>query len=170
LRDAPVEVPGLDTEPLTLAEPSEPIVRMRVLTDQVDLSRIEELDFDQLVRLLASVQPGVPQAAALALRAKNMPDDRLALASELATSSPQRRISLIQQIAIRDDLDPRPWLLWMAEDGEPEVRKQAITSLASMTDLTVQRELRQLLNNEQNEDVAQSIRQVLVTRSPSSLR
>ena len=95
-----------------------------------------------------------------------MPDDRLALASELATAAPARRLELVHHIATRDDLDPRPWLLWMAETGETEVRQQAISLLSSMVDLNVQRQLRQLLAQESDETVAQSIRQVLLTRPP----
>jgi hypothetical protein len=125
----------------------------------------DQLNIDQLVRLLASVQPQVAQQAALALRAQGFPDERLALASELATALPEQQIDLLQQIALRSDLDPRPWLLWMAEDGQPEVRRQAIGLLSSMAhDLQLQRDLRRLLAQERDERVAHSIRQVLLAR------
>ncbi len=144
---------------------SQPLPSMQHLKVEVELENIQRLDIDQLVRLLASVQPRVAQAAALTLRAKGFPDDRLTLASELATAAPAQQISLLQSIATRTDLDPRPWLLWMAEDGPTEVKQQAIVLLSSMKhDITVQRDLRRLSNKETDEQVAQAIRQLLILR------
>ena len=125
----------------------------------VSIENIQQLEIDQLVRLLPSQQPRVAQAAALALRSSGFSDERLALASELATSPPIERIRLLHSIATRTDLDPRPWLLWMAEDGEAEVKQQAVALLSSMTqDLDMQRDLRRLLGQETDESVAQALR------------
>jgi hypothetical protein len=142
----------------------------QVVGGQIDLREIPSMGIDQLVRLLASVQPRVAQEAAMALRAQQMPDDRLALASDLATSAPVRRIQLINEIARRDDLDPRPWLLWMAEDGEAEVRLQAITLISSMADTDVHRHLRRLLHSERDAIIAHAMRQVLAAGPKLSLR
>ncbi|MEO8270162.1 MAG: hypothetical protein ABI557_10590, partial [Aureliella sp.] len=88
-----------------------------------------------------------------------------------ATSPPMERIRLLHEIAIRTDLEPRQWLLWMAEDGEPEVKQQAVALLSSMTqDLQMQRNLRRLLAQETDESVAQSLRKVLLVRNPNALR
>jgi hypothetical protein len=143
----------------------QPVSSMLRLKVDADLASIEHLEPDQLVRLLASAQPRVAQAAALALRAKGFSDERLAMASELATALPADQIALLQAIANRPDLDPRPWLLWMAEDGPPEVRQHAVAILSSMvSDLIIQRDLRRLLAQESDERVAQTIRQVLMSR------
>ncbi len=148
---------------------SQPLAEMRQLKVDVELENIQQLDIDQLVRLLASVQPQVAQSAALALRAKEFPDDRLALASELGSSNATHRIEMLQAIATRSDLDPRPWLMWMAEDGELEVRLQAVGLLSSMIqDHTVQSDLRRLLSQERDEPVAQAIRRVLLARTAAS--
>lgn len=160
--EEPEVVATPDSAELSLA--TSPLPRMQQTRAAVDLNSINDLAIDQLVRLLGSTQPGVAQTAALALKNKNMPDDRLALASELATSAPTHQIELLEEIATRGDLDPRPWLLWLAEDGEPEVRKQAIVLLSSMLDLNVQRDLRQLLAKERDESVAQSIRYILLNQ------
>lgn len=144
---------------------SQPLPSMQHLKVDVELENIQQLDINQLVRLLASVQPRVAQAAALTLRAKGFPDDLLTLASELATAAPAHQISLLQSIATRTDLDPRLWLLWMAEDGPAEVKQQAIVLLSSMKhDIYVQRDLRRLSNKETDEQVAQAIRQLLMLR------
>ncbi len=143
---------------------SQPLVQMRQLKVDVELENIQQLGIDQLVRLLGSIQPRVAQAAALALRSKGFPDDRLALASELATAAPAQQITLLQTIA-RSDNDPRPWLLWMAEDGQPEVKLEAVGLLSSMlNDMFVRRDLHRLLSQERDEKVSQKIRQVLFSR------
>jgi hypothetical protein len=143
----------------------QPLSSMLRLKVDADLASIEHLEPDQLVRLLASAQPRVAQAAALALRAKGFSDERLAMASELATALPADQIALLQAIAHRPDLDPRPWLLWMAEDGSPEVRQHSVALLSSMvSDLVIQRDLRRLLAKESDERVAHAIRQVLMSR------
>ena len=144
---------------------SKPLAEMPSATADVDLNSIQQLDINALVRLLPSQQPRVAQAAALALRSKGFPDDRLALASQLATSPPLERIRLLQSIATDPNVEPRPWLLWMAEIGEVEVKQQAIGLLSSMAqDLNMQQDLRRLLAQESDESVAQAIRQVLFAR------
>lgn len=138
---------------------------MGSLSNEPELDGIDALEIEQLVRLLASVQPHVVKSASLALRAKGMSDEKLALAFELATCSAARRLDLISQIARRGDMDPRPWLLWMAEDGEAEVRKLAASLLSSMVDANVERSLRVLLTRERDPAVEQTIRQALVAGS-----
>ncbi len=133
------------------------------------LGGMDELEIEQLVRLLASVQPNVVQSACLALRKKGMSETRLALACELATCSAARRLQLLGQIAANGESEPTPWLLWMAEDGQPEVRKLAVSLLSSMVDPHVERSLRVLLNRERDAEVEQTIRQTLLV-GPQRLR
>ncbi len=121
----------------------------------------ESLTFEQLVRMLSSIEPGVAQAAALALKAKGMDDELLSLASELAVGSEERRLELVKQIASNGTFEPRPWLLWMAEDGEPQVRQMSVSLLSSMLDNDVQRHLQILLASEEEPSVAQALRQAL---------
>jgi hypothetical protein len=127
------------------------------------LAGIERLPIKELVRLLASVQPKISQTAAVTLKRHGMSDAKLELAMALATGTEQQRLELIGQIASRSDLDPRVWLIWMAQDGQPAVRARAVSELNSMLDLDVMRELRQQLNRERDPQVAQLIRQVLMT-------
>ena len=125
------------------------------------LSGVEQMSIDQLVRLLSSVQPRIAQAAALALSRKGMSDEKLTMAIHLATGSTQERMELLGSIAGRDDLDPRPWLLWMAADGDERVREHAVGLLNPMLDNDIRRQLRLLLNRERDERVAQTLRKVL---------
>ena len=164
---APSPAPSLVHGPASIR--SKPLVEMPSPRTDVDLDSIQQLDINTLVRLLPSRQPRVAQAAALALRSKGFPDDRLELASQLATSPPLERIRILQSIATNPNVEPRPWLLWMAEIGEVEVKQQAIGLLSSMAqDLSMQQDLRRLLAQESDESVAGAIRQVLVARRTSS--
>ena len=126
------------------------------------LAGIEQLPIQELVRLLGSVQPKIAQAAALALRRHGMSDSKLELAMELASGSEERRLEILEQFPTRTDIDPRVWLLWMAQDGQTEVRGRAISQLSSMLDQDVMRELRLLLNRERDSEIAQLIRKILI--------
>ena len=127
----------------------------------VALSGIEKLPIDQLVRLLSSVQPRVSQAASLTLKQRGMSDANLELAIGLATGAARERQELLTQLVQREDLDARPWLLWMAADGQDSVRQHAVSLLQPLADSDVRRQLRLLLNKERDEKVAQTMRQVL---------
>ncbi|MGN6134999.1 MAG: hypothetical protein ACTHOU_10885 [Aureliella sp.] len=154
-----------DATAANVSSESVPVSAMSQTSDKEEigtLAGIDELPIDQLVRLLSSVQPRVAQAASLALRRKGMSDDKLALAMKLATGSPSEREELLQSLAQRQDLDPRPWLLWMAADGQSQVRERAVGLLSPLLDNDVRRQLRLLLTTERDQRVAQTIRQVLV--------
>lgn len=127
-----------------------------------ELAGIDSVPIGEVVRMLGSVQPQVTKAAALSLRRRGMPDSQIALAIELATGTEQQRLEILDQLHRRTDLpDPRVWLLWMAQDGQPSVRQRSVAMLHSMLDVDVLRELRLLLQREQDSQVAQTIRQVL---------
>jgi hypothetical protein len=125
--------------------------------------RFAERGFQELVSMLGSYDPGVAQQAAYALKVKGLSDERIVLASQLATGSAAERVERVQQIASDGSLDPRPWLLWMAREGEPEVRKLSVSLLSSMLDRDVERELRIMLRAENDREVQQAIRQTLVS-------
>ena len=165
-----VQPPPVEPEPMTLPPSNEEFVE-----DGVELPRpaepsaqtlagIEQLSIQQLVRLLASTQPKITQAASLALRRQGMSDSKLDLAMRLANGSEQQRLEIIDQFPSRTDIDPRVWLLWMAQDGQTEVRARAVAQLSSMLDNDVMRELRLLLNRERDPEIAQMIRKLLMSR------
>ncbi len=132
---------------------------------EIELTGFRDKPHQQVVRLLGSVQPDVRKAATYELRARGWSDRDINLAVELATSSEAGRLQLIENIATGLD-DPRDWLLWMAEDGQPTVRKTAVALLHSMMDVEVERRLRMLLGRENDESVSATIRQVLMAREP----
>jgi hypothetical protein len=90
-----------------------------------------------------------------------MSDDKLVMAVQLAQGSSSERQQILQALVRRDDLDPRPWLLWMAEEGDVRSRIQAIGLLHPLIDGDVRRQMRLLLNRERDEEIAQAIRRLL---------
>ncbi len=164
--DPPVRSPGSQVMVATPASiVSHPVVRMKVVSDQPNFEGIQNAEIAELVRLLSNNQADVAKAAALALRHKGFSDTEIELASELAVGSALRRIELIQKIARSSDITPQPWLVWMAEDGQPEVRRMAISMLSSMLTEEVQRSLRMLMFRESEPEIKDLIRKVLLSSS-----
>jgi hypothetical protein len=155
--------------PLVVATPaliaSYPVASLKTVTNQPNLAGIEKLEIAELIRLLAHENADVAKAAALGLRYKGLSDSKIQLASELATGSANRRLELIQQIATSGDMDPRPWLVWMGEDGQPEVRKMAIALLIPMADESVYRSLRNLSARESDSHIKEMITRALLSAS-----
>lgn len=155
------ELPVVVATPASIA--STPLASMKVVSNSPDLAGIEKLPIAELVKLLGHTNSDVGKAAALALRHHGLSDEEIQLASELANGSANRRLQLIQQIAAQGNVNPRPWLVWMAEDGEPEVRRMAVSLLAPMIDETVTRSLRNLAVRESDSQIKEMITRVLAT-------
>ncbi len=155
------ELPVVVATPASIA--STPLATMKVVSNSPDLAGIEKMQIAELVKLLGHTNSDVGKAAALALRHHGLSDEEIQLASELANGSANRRLQLIQQIAAQGNVNPRPWLVWMAEDGEPEVRRMAISLLAPMIDDAVTRSLRNLAVRESDSQTKELITRVLAT-------
>lgn len=162
-------------EPLT----PEPVVAQNVgdnatvpmrISPVVELGGLENRTNKELFRMLGSVQTKVSQGAMLELRHRNFTDAQLELAIRLATSPEAERLQIVHEIATNRELNPRWWLLWMAEDGQPVVRKTAVSLLHTMVDEEVAPALMDLLRRESDESVTQAIRQALAAAPGSQLR
>lgn len=134
-----------------------------------DAETIKAMSIEQLVRLLAVDDAQVVRTASLALRTRGMNDSLIQFASQiamvLATGSRQEKITAAQTVATRPDLG-EPWLLWIAEDRDPEVRRAAIGLLRGRVDQEIGRRLRTMLSYEAHPEVAQTLRQVLSPQTP----
>jgi hypothetical protein len=157
------ELPVVVATPASIS--NHPVAKLRVVSSQPDLNGIEKLQIAELIRLLAHDNSDVAKAAALGLRNQGMSDAKIQLASELAMGSASRRLELIQQLATSGDMDPRPWLVWMGEDGEPEVRRMAISLLIPMADENVYRSLRNLAARENDSQIRDLITRALISAS-----
>lgn len=158
----PSELPVMVQTPASIA--SQPIARMKLVSNQPNLHGIEKAEIAELVRLLSNANPDIAKAATIALKHKGFSDFEVELASELAVGSVSRRLELVQQVATSNQVVPQPWLVWMAEDGQPEVRRMAISLLSSMLDRDVDRSLRLLMDQESDPEIKDQIRKVLLSK------
>ncbi|QDV69924.1 hypothetical protein Poly24_36420 [Rosistilla carotiformis] len=115
-----------------------------------------------VIDLLSSIRKPLAHAARSELVNRGFQPADLSLAIRLASTNAAVRNSLIDEITQRSDIDPRQWLLWLAEDAERTVRMRALAALGTMTDPNIAKELRTLLSTEQDPAVAARIRQALV--------
>lgn len=161
IKQEQVGLPVLIRTPASIS--STPVAQMKVATNSPDMAGIEKLEIAEIVRLLGHNDANVAKAAAIALRHKGLDDHKIQIASELAVGSAQARLRLIERIA-SSEMDPRPWLLWMAEDGEPEVRRMSISLLTPMADESVYRSLRNLQARESSSELRDMISRALLTQ------
>lgn len=121
-------------------------------------------DTRSVIDFVGSVQPALHQAAEEELRKRNFSDDELELATRLTSPSAQVRLAMVEELPSRADVDPRRWLIWLANDPERDVRLQAISRLGTMDDPEVREALRKRLHEERDPTVATRLRRFLGLR------
>lgn len=175
--DEPAATFSLSDDPDPL--PPEPVVAQNIgdsatvpmrISPEIELGGLQNRTNKELFRMLGSVQTKVSQGAMLELRHRNFTDAQLELAIRLATSAEAERLQIVHEIATNREFNPRWWLLWMAEDGQPIVRKTAVSLLHTMVDEEVAPALMELLRRESDQSVTQAIRQALAAAPGSQLR
>lgn len=114
-----------------------------------------------VIATLRSIQPALRDAAHAELQRRGLDDQQIALAERLADPDVRVRLGMLHDLTHQFSENPRPWLLWLAEDPEPQVRKAAISILATMDDQQIQEKLQELLVNERSEAVADTLRRAL---------
>lgn len=145
-----------DEAPARFAEP-EPI---RMLTS----NSLQTFDTKSVIGLLANKQAATRDQAVDELVRRGLSNEEIRVANQLAAPEVEVRLGLLESIIRRTDIDPRPWLLWLAEDSSREVRLRAISSLAAMNDAAVIQTLRNRLAVEADPAVIAQIRQVIERR------
>ncbi len=131
---------------------------------QLSQSSLESFDTKSVIGLLGSEQADLRDQAVDELVRRGLSNEEIRVANQLASPIVDVRIGLLESIANRTDIDPRPWLLWLAEDSNREVRLRAISSLATMNDSAVKQNLRKRLPNEQDPIVIAHLRRVVDVR------
>ncbi len=117
-----------------------------------------------VIALLASKQAVTADQAVQELTRRGLGKEEIRIASQLAAPQTEVRLGLLESIVRRTDIDPRPWLLWLAEDSDRDVRLQAVAALASMDDAAVKQTLRKRLDVEADPAVAAQIRNLVGRR------
>jgi hypothetical protein len=92
------------------------------------------------------------------------------LAERLVDPDAGVRLQLVQDLPQISGIDSRPWLLWLSRDRNPAVRKAAVSVIATSSDATLQKRVRELEREEMDEDVLQAVRQILNSGQTNSIR
>lgn len=125
---------------------------------------LQTFDTKSVIGLLSSKQAAIRDQAVDELVRRGLSNEEIRIANQLAAPQLEVRLGLIDSIARRTDVDPRPWLLWLTEDANREVRMRAVNSLAAMNDSAVIETLRKRLATEADPDVVAQLRRVIDRR------
>ena len=143
--------------PSMMTEPSRQISPLRPMT----LSSLEAFDTKSVIGLLGSQQTDARDQAVDELVKRGLTNEEIRVANQLASPIVDVRLGLLESISHRSDIDPRPWLLWLAEDSNREVRMRSISLLATMNDAAVNQKLRLRLPHEHDPAVIAHLNRAL---------
>jgi hypothetical protein len=115
----------------------------------------------EVIRRLDSSTPELPNAVTDELRRRGYTELDLRIAERLVDPDARIRLQLVQWLPQAPGIDAGRWLLWLARDDEPQVRKAAITVLATASDPSLRRQLERIAQEEQDPAVLQTVRSFL---------
>lgn len=127
-------------------------------------SSLETFDTKSVIALLGHPQADTRDHAVDELVRRGLSNEEIRIGNQLASPLVDVRLGLLKSIIHRSDLDPRPWLLWLAEDSNREVRMQAISTLATMNDPAITLALQKRLQSEHDSAVSAHIRRAVEVR------
>jgi hypothetical protein len=133
---------------------------------------MEQLSESDLVRLLGSVRPALVSAAEQQLMQRGWSGRLVRIAGTLASGETEAKLLALDQLLSEPGVKATPWLMWMAEDGEPHVRRAAVERLARLGDPEVLRRVRLLLGREADAEVRGAMQRVLISggANPQEIR
>ena len=162
-----VSVATLVQTPAVAVEPVEDVVRIEQKVtyrtpEPTKINGIDKRPLEQLLPLLTSSQARIVQQSSNELMRRGMTQPQLELAIDLAQGDAEQRLLAMEAIVRDPELNAIPWLVWMAECGNRDVRRRAIVLLGSMTDPDAMRKLRILQSREPDSAISDQISQVLL--------
>jgi hypothetical protein len=124
----------------------------------------------QLIRQLGSREIERVMAAATELRRRGYSDQEVRVAEDAVDPDVIVRRGLIERLPYLENLDTKRWVLWMAQDDDLTVRRQAVMMLATMvnTDPRVAEHLRRIQVDEHDPWIRKRLE--LVFSGPTALQ
>jgi hypothetical protein len=110
----------------------------------------------------------VDEAATMAritLSERGFSEIQIQIARQIVDPEPAVRAELAKTLPNIARNDPRPWLLWLSRDIDPNVRRVTAAILATSTDRDLQNRLRELELEETDEGVLRVVRRALEQRT-----
>ena len=123
---------------------------------------IEKLPIEKLFPLLSSTLPKIVQEASRELVQRGMSTPQLELAIDLAQGNLEQRTTAMDLLVRDQDIDPIPWLVWMAEQSDIKVRRKAVSLLGLMSNPNALQTLHMLKLREPDSAIVEQISQVLL--------
>jgi hypothetical protein len=123
---------------------------------------IEKLPIERLFPLLSSTLPKIVQEASKELVQRGMSAPQLELAIDLAQGNIEQRTMAMDRLVGDQDVDPIPWLVWMAEQSDIQVRRKAVSLLSLMPNPNAIQTLHMLKLREPDSAIVEQISQVLL--------
>ena len=123
---------------------------------------IEKLPIEKLFPLLSSTLPKIVQEASKELVQRGMSTPQLELAIDLAQGNIEQRTMAMDRLVRDQDIDPIPWLVWMAEQSDIQVRRKAVSLLGLTSNPNAIHTLRMLELREPDSAIVEQISQVLL--------
>lgn len=114
-----------------------------------------------VIALLSSRHTAERDQATEELMQRGLSEEEIRIASQLAATQTEVRHGLLDSIIMRKDIDSRPWLLWLAEDPDRDLRSRAIDALSRVDDEAIRASLRKRLMTEADPAISERIRQIV---------
>ncbi len=99
-------------------------------------------------------------AARRELRRRGFNSLQIDLGQRATHDNPQVRLELIDRLPEILGLDAKPWLLWLLEDKDGDVRYAAMATLATTDDPDIKRQIRAKAGADSDPRVAELIRKL----------
>lgn len=164
-----VQMPSVGAEPPEVNVP----LQGKLASETQEFTMISGIDkrtLENLMPLLTSSQTRIVRQAFNELVRRGMTPSHLEMAIDLAQGNVEQRLLAMDTIARDPSFHDRiPWLVWMAESADRNVRRRAVALLGSMTDPEAMRKLRILQSREPDSTIADQISQVLLASGTASI-
>lgn len=156
--ELPSQASGLKAQRATNPESSPPLPSSG---DQRTPLPLHGWNTRSVIALLSSRQTTERDQATAELSQRGMSEEEIRIASQLSAPQTEVRFGLLDSIIVRSDIDPRPWLLWLAEDPDRDLRLRAIDALSQVDDEAIRTSLRKRLMTEADPEISERIRQIV---------
>ena len=145
-----------------LVDPS-PAVRLQVLSSFA--GRRNLLDEEAIIPFLCDPQPGMAATAEKILKDRGLTDSQIGLAQLASHPIEAMRLSAVNAVIDRADIDGTLWLIFLSRDRSETVRAKALEALSKSD----RPEARKRLSEMANEDPSDDVRQAAARVAPSDV-
>jgi len=124
-------------------------------------AEMETLPTIEVLRLLRDQDALLAGKAREELQRRGFQPLHFRLAEMLLDERAAVRVELAQLLPQLSGMDARPWLIWLSQDAEAEVRRASVAIIATSADPALRQHLRGLEQQETDDAVLRLVRQVL---------